>query len=111
MGQSHLEAKFALVWRALEGPELVSEHRFHPSRKWAFDFAYLPGRIAVEIEGGVWTGGRHNRAKGFIDDCTKYNEAALMGWRVIRLTDELIQPDTVERIIAACNGDDSPGPD
>ena len=40
--------------------------------------------IAVEIEGGVWIGGRHTRGKGFLRDIEKYNEAAAMGWRVFR---------------------------
>lgn len=71
------------------------EYRFHPVRKWRFDFAYPDKKIAVECEGGVWTRGRHTRGMGFIQDCEKYNEATLMGWRVLRYssktTDKIIQ--------------------
>jgi hypothetical protein len=62
----------------------VTEHKFHPSRKWRFDFAFPEVMIALEIEGGVWTKGRHTRGTGFINDIGKYNEATMMGWRVLR---------------------------
>jgi very-short-patch-repair endonuclease len=60
------------------------EYRFHPVRRWRFDMAFPEPKVAVEIEGGVWTGGRHVRGKGFRKDCEKYNTAAAMGWRVLR---------------------------
>ncbi len=68
----------------------VREYQFHAIRKWRFDFAWPDIWLAVEIEGGVWTGGRHTRGKGFIDDCKKYNEASLMGWTVLRFPVEQI---------------------
>lgn len=68
-------------------PRPVTEYRFHPERRWRFDYA-LPGRlmIALEVEGGVWTGGRHTRGAGYLGDVDKYNEAALLGWLVLRCT-------------------------
>jgi hypothetical protein len=39
----------------------------------------------------VWSGGRHTRGKGFIEDCNKYNEAVMLGWRVIRVTTEMVK--------------------
>lgn len=62
------------------------EHRFHPVRKWRLDFAWPQHQLAVEVEGGVWTGGRHTRGAGFVKDMEKYNEATLLGWRVFRVT-------------------------
>ena len=87
MRQSDLEAAFAWYWMAIGDPDvkLVSEYRFHPTRKWRFDFAAPRYRVAVEIEGGVYQRGRHNRPAGFVADAEKYNAAAGMGWRVIRL--------------------------
>jgi len=41
--------------------------------------------VALEVEGGVWTGGRHTRGAGFIEDMEKYNAAACMGWFVLRI--------------------------
>lgn len=83
---SDLERAFETIWKQLGGRELTSEYRFDFTRKWRFDFAIPDNRIAFEIEGGIWTKGRHTRAKGFTDDCEKYNEAANQGWRVFRFT-------------------------
>ena len=62
------------------------EYRFAPPRHWRFDFAWPAVKLAVEIEGGVWSRGRHTRGKGFIADCDKYNAATMLGWRVLRFT-------------------------
>ena len=45
--------------------EVVKEYLFHPTRKWRFDYAIPDHKIALEVEGGVWTGGRHTRPQGF----------------------------------------------
>lgn len=66
--------------------ECVREYRFHPTRRWRFDYAIPAHHIAIEVEGGVWTGGRHTSPKGFLGDMEKYNTATLMGWRVFRTT-------------------------
>jgi len=73
-------------WKAYGLPEPVPEYRFHPVRKWRFDFAWPLHMIAMEIEGGIWTRGAHVRAIHFMSDMEKYNEAAKMGWRVFRFT-------------------------
>lgn len=65
--------------------EVVKEFRFHPTRRWRFDYAILSHKIALEVEGGVFTGGRHTRSKGFLGDMEKYNEAARLGWTVVRV--------------------------
>ncbi len=67
----------------------VPEYRFHPTRKWRFDWAWPDFKIALEIEGGVWTGGRHIRGSGFVKDIEKYNEAAIANWKVIRVTTKM----------------------
>lgn len=64
----------------------VAEYRFHKTRKWRFDYAWPAYKVALEIEGGVWSGGRHTRGKGFLGDMEKYNAAAVAGWTVIRCT-------------------------
>jgi very-short-patch-repair endonuclease len=69
-------------------PPATAEFRFHPKRKWRFDYAWPEHKIALEIDGGVWIRGRHNRAPGFLRDMEKMNEAALLGWRVLRCTPE-----------------------
>ena len=75
------------------------EHRFHPTRKWRFDYAWEDHRIALEVEGGVWVGGRHTSGAGFVKDMEKYNEAACLGWRIIRCQPrELCTIKTVDTI-------------
>jgi hypothetical protein len=71
-------------WLTLPAP--TPEYRFHTTRKWRFDYAWPDKKIAIEVEGGVWTGGRHTRGAGFVADCEKYNTAAAMGWLVFRFT-------------------------
>ena len=89
--------------------ECVKEHKFHPKRKWRFDYAIPEHRIALEVEGGVWTGGRHIRAQGFLGDMEKYNTATLMGWRVFRTTpDDLYKMATINLLRQAINGDYQP---
>lgn len=77
-----------ILRRSHKGLEIVKEYKFHPGRKWRFDYAFPALRIAVEIDGGVWTYGRHNNAKGYIGDMEKLNAAASMGWLVLRFTTE-----------------------
>lgn len=90
MSQSELERTFETIWRQLDGPELEKEYQFHPTRKWRFDAAHPSSKIAVELEGGVWTGGRHTRGSGYTLDCIKYNQAALLNWKVFRLTADML---------------------
>lgn len=66
--------------------ECVKEYRFHPVRRWRFDYAIPEYKIALEVEGGVWNGGRHTSPVGFLNDIVKYNSATLLGWRVFRTT-------------------------
>ena len=101
---SDLETTFAFQLRALKLPEPVREYRFAPPRRWKFDFAWLDLLLAVEIEGGTWSGGRHTRGAGFEKDCEKYCEAVLLGWRVLRCTGTMVTSGAavalVERALA-----------
>jgi very-short-patch-repair endonuclease len=78
--------------------KLEEELRFHPVRRWRFDFAHIEALVAIEIEGGTWVGGRHTRPAGFHKDCEKYNEATLCGWTIFRLTHQMINGEFIERI-------------
>lgn len=71
-------------------PEPIPEYRFHPLRKWRADYCWPLHMLLVEIDGGVWTGGRHTRGAGFIKDMEKLNAAALLGYRVLRYTPQQI---------------------
>lgn len=87
------------------GVECVKEYRFYKSRQWRFDYAFPLYKIALEVEGGVWTQGRHVRPVGFLGDMNKYNTATLLGWRVFRTTpSKLLTNSTILLIKNAING-------
>lgn len=65
--------------------KLVEEYKFCPTRKWKSDLAHLESHTLVEIEGGVYNDGRHNRATGYLKDIEKYNTATSMGFKVLRI--------------------------
>lgn len=62
------------------------EHKFLERRRFRFDFAWINLMLGVEIEGGVYSGGRHTRGVGYSRDLEKYNLAAMHGWTVYRFT-------------------------
>lgn len=64
----------------------TTEYKFHNTRRWRFDYCWIDKKIALEVEGGIWTNGRHTRGSGFIKDMEKYNNAALLGYRLIKCT-------------------------
>ena len=72
-------------------PGHESEYKFHPERRWKFDHAWPHAHIALEIEGGAWINGRHNRGAGYIRDMEKYSEAAILGWRILRVTPQQVK--------------------
>lgn len=93
------ERLFETYWRALDGQALESEYRWHPQRRWRFDFADPASKTAIEIDGGAWSGGRHTRGDGFERDCEKINAATMMGWAVIRLTPQMIERDPESELV------------
>lgn len=67
------------------------ELEFATPRKFRFDFAFPSRMVAVEVERGTWTGGRHVTPSGFQKDVEKYNLAASLGWRVFRFTGDMVK--------------------
>lgn len=103
MTKSALEEQLLFQIKSVGLPEPERECRFHDVRRWRFDFCWPDRMIAVEVEGGVWSRGRHTRGKGFISDCEKYNMAAIMGWTVLRFPGDMIESgeaiETIEKAI------------
>jgi very-short-patch-repair endonuclease len=89
--REELEKRFLLQLRASGLNGWVREHAFHPSRKWRIDFARPDIKLAVEVEGGTHTGGRHTRGAGYEHDCEKYNAMAAMGWTLFRFTSRMVR--------------------
>ena len=81
--KSALEEMFALHIKAHKLPAPVREYRFC-ERRWRVDFCWPDAKLAVEIEGGAWSAGRHTRGVGFIADMKKYNRLSLLGWVLLR---------------------------
>jgi hypothetical protein len=79
------------ILNTIFGPELVTEeHRFHPVRRWRFDYAIPSIKLAVEYHGHAgFIGGKtsgHSSIKGLTNDCEKINSAIGSGWRVLAFT-------------------------
>lgn len=97
-------------FRGLGLPEPKLEWKFHSTRKWRFDFAWNCNPndwrrwTALEVEGGVWIGGGHNRGAGFVKDMEKYNEAAALGWRIIRVQPKDLCTADTANLIKRCLG-------
>ncbi len=91
---------FAMLARAgVAQPEL--EYQFHETRKWRFDMVWRDCKLALEIDGGVWINGGHNRGSGYERDTEKRNEAAILGWRLIRCQPKDIQTGRIVPTIKA----------
>lgn len=94
-----LRDAFTAICKSEYGLDVEKEYIFHPKRKWRFDYAISEHKIAIEIDGGVWINGRHNRPKGYLKDLEKFNAAATMGWVVLKFTpDEQYRVATFETI-------------
>lgn len=95
-------------FKAMGLPLPEPEYQFHRTRKWKFDFAWPGLKVALEVEGGTWLAkGGHNHPGDFLNDMDKYNEAAIDGWWMLRVTPEMV-PHTdgraaflVERMLKA----------
>ena len=76
------------IEKEIFGARVELEHKFHDKRRWRIDLAvWLPNcKVAIEIEGGVFTKGRHINPKGFLNDIEKYNALTLYGWKLLRYT-------------------------
>jgi hypothetical protein len=90
--------------RAASFPLPILEHPFAPPRRWRFDMCWVKEMVALEIEGGVHINGRHNRAKGFLSDMAKYNEATIRGWKLLRVTPSMIESGDAFALLARVLG-------
>lgn len=101
--KSKLETLFWLQLMALSDsvPMPSPEYRFHPVRLWRIDFAWPALKLAVELEGGIWTHGRHTRGAGVKADMEKYNALAKMGWVLLRYDGAAVRSGDAAREVEA----------
>lgn len=100
---------FLHYWRILAPVTIVqSDCEYHFDhvlrRKHRFDFAFIDAKLAIEIDGGQFKprGGRHATEL----DKEKMNFAAMLGWRVMHYTPQMIERDpqtVINQVIAALN--------
>jgi len=90
-----------------EGITFQREYRFHPTRRWRFDFVIPEYRLAIEVDGSVYSRGRHTRGKGWEEDAIKLSEAAILGWYVMRFSTGQVKSgvaiEQVRRFLSAEN--------
>jgi len=114
MKTSTLEAKFLSLWERrhlIGGPEWVAqlpeperEVRFHDTRRWRFDFAWRAYRVAVEIDGGTFSGHKsHTSGRGIDADNEKRNAALELGWRVLVFTTTDLHCEPIRTIQQVAN--------
>jgi hypothetical protein len=76
----------------------IAEYRFAPPRRWRFDFLFVEQRIAMEVQGGIFTQGRHTRGPALLREFEKLNAAAALGYRVLFVTPQQLQDGEAVRI-------------
>lgn len=90
---------------ALHGlPEPERELMFHPTRKWRIDFSWPAVMLAVEIEGGAFSGPGHRSVGVFLKNIEKYNALTLLGWRLLRFHGDQVKSGEAVAIIKQALG-------
>ena len=93
-GYLHWAPKFhGLDWK------LVREHKFHPTRRWRFDFCWPEAKIAVEYDGIMFGHASHSSLGGILRDAEKINEAQRLGWRIFRANAKNVKDGTFFTLI------------
>ena len=88
--ESEGESLLSLQLKALK-IAFEREFKFCQDRKWRADFHLVGKMILIEVEGGIWSGGRHTRGKGYLGDMEKYNSATALGYSVYRYSTEQVK--------------------
>ena len=76
-------------------PAPLAEYKFCPTRKWKHDF-YWPfidaaGGVALENQGGIFSGGRHTRGAALLKEHEKLNASVVAGNRILFTTPQTIK--------------------
>ena len=74
------------------------EVMFMRERKFRIDFAWQDLKVGIEVQGGQYVRGAHQRPKQYQSDCEKLNEAQLAGWILLWFTTDDIRKYTKRTI-------------
>ena len=104
-----IQASFLSRLSSADLPEATPEYRFWEGRRFRFDYAWPEHLIALEVEGGLYGNGKncpvckrpsamgHTSVTGIRRDMEKYNEAAALGWRLVRVEPSKLESgETIE---------------
>lgn len=97
---SDLEQIFLTRWLQLAPDLPMPTTQYNPGvpgKKFKCDFCWPDYHLIVEIQGGVFNGGRHGRGAGISNDYQRHNLISIQGWRMLYFT-----PDVLKRDPAKC---------
>ena len=113
---SALEDQFLGLWQAhhpkvslvrefsdIEAWEKDFQERYSRSKRskrYRLDFAHPESCTGIEIQGGVYSRGRHVTGSGYERDCKKYNLAYTSGWTIFLLTATMAKDSAWLAVIA-----------
>lgn len=103
------EPKPKIIWEDVLARKLVEaglpppirEYKFHAIRRWRADLSYPDHRLLIEVEGGVFSRGRHTRGVGYVKDMEKYNAATLDRWAILRFTPSQVRTGVAVEVVAS----------
>ena len=78
------------------GLPFIREHRFHPVRRWRFDYYFPSLNIAFEYDG---LGLGHTGIAGVLRDTDKINEAQAMGIAVYRANARTVRSGVAANLV------------
>jgi hypothetical protein len=87
------------ICRDQQWPEPVAEYRFAPPRRWRFDLCWRDHGLAVEVQGALFSGGRHVRGAALVREFEKLNVAAVRGWTVLLVLPVQLTDGTLSRLL------------
>jgi len=100
--RSQLELDFIDLWiHTYPDIDLHQEYSFAKElkRKFRLDFAHIPSKIGIEINGGIYQrNSGHSSIKGLERDYEKINIASHLGWRIFILSKNMITEDWIQII-------------
>lgn len=90
--QSPAEAAFRLMWQTFAPGYPLAHDDFsirlpytNTGRKFKADFVHTGAKVAIEIQGGTWSGGKHGRGPGIQTDALKLALAQRNGWQLYQV--------------------------
>jgi hypothetical protein len=94
---SDLEQTFYDLWDSYYPDiDLHSEWQFAKPRRFRFDLAHLPSKIAIELQGGIFNPNtRHINGAALVKEHEKLNLAAQLGWRVFYISTKTVNDETI----------------